>query len=94
MLPKLLHTPRFGDERGWFSETYNARRLADAGISNRFVQNNHSHSVRAGTIRGLHFQAFPLRKPSWSVAPRARYGTSQSISARPRPPMAAESAPH
>ncbi|HEV7310999.1 dTDP-4-dehydrorhamnose 3,5-epimerase [Sphingopyxis sp.] len=59
MLPKLLHIPRFGDERGWFSETYNARRLADAGISDRFVQDNHSHSVRAGTIRGLHFQAPP-----------------------------------
>ena len=59
MLPKLLHIPRFGDERGWFSETYNARRLADIGISDTFLQDNHSHSARAGTIRGLHFQAPP-----------------------------------
>jgi len=59
MLPKLLHIPRFGDERGWFSETYNARRLADVGISDIFLQDNHSHSVHAGTIRGLHFQAPP-----------------------------------
>jgi dTDP-4-dehydrorhamnose 3,5-epimerase len=59
MLPKLFHAPRFRDERGWFSETYNARRLAKVGISEIFLQDNHSHSVYSGTIRGLHLQAPP-----------------------------------
>ncbi|MEL6124912.1 MAG: dTDP-4-dehydrorhamnose 3,5-epimerase [Pseudomonadota bacterium] len=53
-------TPRrFGDARGFFSETWNARALREAGIDLDFVQDNHSHSAPAGTVRGLHFQAPP-----------------------------------
>lgn len=56
----LLITPkRFGDHRGFFSETYNKRVFAEAGIRLDFVQDNHSMSAEAGTVRGLHFQTEP-----------------------------------
>jgi dTDP-4-dehydrorhamnose 3,5-epimerase len=58
-LPRLLAPRRLEDRRGWFSETYNERRLAEQGITCRFVQDNQSYSARKGTIRGLHFQAPP-----------------------------------
>lgn len=55
----LLIEPRvFGDARGFFCETYQAARYAEAGIAARFVQDNVSRSGR-GTLRGLHFQAPP-----------------------------------
>lgn len=50
---------RFGDDRGWFSETWNAVRLATAGIDTAFVQDNHSFSAQKGTLRGLHYQRPP-----------------------------------
>lgn len=56
---KLLRPKKFGDHRGFFSETYNRRTLADSGIEIDFVQDNHSLSVEKGTIRGLHFQTPP-----------------------------------
>ena len=56
----LIITPaRFGDERGWFSETWNAPKLAAGGVRIDFVQDNHSMSARTGTLRGLHFQVPP-----------------------------------
>jgi len=56
----LLVTPRrFGDERGWFNETWNQAAFSDAGIDLDFVQDNHSFSASAGTVRGLHYQAPP-----------------------------------
>lgn len=56
----LVVTPRrFGDDRGFFSETYNERSFAEAGIDVRFVQDNHSYSAQRGTVRGLHYQAPP-----------------------------------
>ncbi|MFN4129253.1 MAG: dTDP-4-dehydrorhamnose 3,5-epimerase [Paracoccaceae bacterium] len=56
----MLLTPgRFGDARGWFSETWNAQRMADAGLDFAFVQDNHSFSAEPGTLRGLHFQKPP-----------------------------------
>jgi dTDP-4-dehydrorhamnose 3,5-epimerase len=58
-IPTLVKPRRFGDSRGWFSETYVDRRLAEAGISDRFVQDNESFSAAAGTIRGIHFQRPP-----------------------------------
>ena len=57
---KILAPERFGDERGFVSETYNRRRLADSGIELNFVQDNHSLSGPKGTIRGLHFQSPPF----------------------------------
>jgi dTDP-4-dehydrorhamnose 3,5-epimerase len=59
----LLITPkRFADARGFFVETYNAERFRAAGIAEIFVQDNHSLSVEAGTVRGLHFQAPPRQQ--------------------------------
>lgn len=55
----LLTPRRFADDRGWFSETWNRKDLAAAGINIDFVQDNHSLSAPAGTLRGLHFQAPP-----------------------------------
>jgi dTDP-4-dehydrorhamnose 3,5-epimerase len=56
----LILTPRrFGDERGWFSETWNRAVLAEAGIAADFVQDNHSLSAKASTLRGLHYQRPP-----------------------------------
>ena len=56
---KLLTPARHGDRRGFFSEVYNRRALAAAGIDVEFVQDNHSLSAGKGTVRGLHFQAPP-----------------------------------
>jgi dTDP-4-dehydrorhamnose 3,5-epimerase len=60
-LPGVLEiTPkRFGDNRGFFSETWNKASWAAAGIDLDFVQDNHSLSATQGTLRGLHFQAPP-----------------------------------
>ena len=51
---------RFGDDRGFFSETYSATGLAAAGIDMTFVQDNHSLSRKAGVLRGLHYQLPPF----------------------------------
>lgn len=56
----LILTPqRFGDDRGFFSESYNRARMVEAGVALDFVQDNHSLSMRVGTVRGLHFQSPP-----------------------------------
>lgn len=55
----ILEPRRFGDDRGFFAETWNARALEAAGIHVDFAQDNHSFSLQAGTVRGLHFQAPP-----------------------------------
>ena len=56
---KTVLPRRFADNRGFFSEVWNTRALAGAGIDVRFVQENHSFSRQAGTVRGLHFQGPP-----------------------------------
>lgn len=55
----ILQPARFGDERGFFSESWNRARLLEAGIDIDFVQDNHSFSTQIGTVRGLHFQSPP-----------------------------------
>lgn len=55
----IVHTSRFEDARGHFSETYSADAFRNAGIDTVFVQDNQSLSVAAGTLRGLHFQRPP-----------------------------------
>lgn len=50
---------RFPDPRGYFSEIYSDRRLAEHGVHEIFVQDNHSHSRGLGVLRGLHFQREP-----------------------------------
>ncbi len=56
---KLIEPRVFGDERGFFLESWNARVFADNGLDLAFVQDNHSRSAK-GVLRGLHYQ---LRKP-------------------------------
>jgi dTDP-4-dehydrorhamnose 3,5-epimerase len=56
---RVLTPRRFGDERGFFSESWNRRLLAEHGMDYDFVQDNHSVSARINTVRGLHFQSPP-----------------------------------
>jgi dTDP-4-dehydrorhamnose 3,5-epimerase len=81
----LLVTPdRFGDSRGFFSETWSAARYAAAGIAGPFIQDNHSLSGKRGTLRGLHCQIAPsvqgklvrvVRGAIWDVAVDIRGGS-------------------
>jgi dTDP-4-dehydrorhamnose 3,5-epimerase len=78
----VLITPRrFGDDRGFFAETYSLPKLLEAGIALPFVQDNQSFSAAVGTLRGLHCQVAPraqgklvrvLRGAIWDVAVDAR----------------------
>jgi dTDP-4-dehydrorhamnose 3,5-epimerase len=81
---KLIKPRRFGDQRGWFVETYNAARYPGLGVPVTFVQDNHSMSAEKGTLRGLHFQAPPhgqdklvrcVRGSIWDVAVDIRKGS-------------------
>jgi dTDP-4-dehydrorhamnose 3,5-epimerase len=56
---KVITPARHGDHRGFFSESWNRARMAAAGLDVDFVQDNHSVSATAGTVRGLHFQSPP-----------------------------------
>lgn len=84
MAVRLISGKRFADARGWFSETYNARTMADRGVDLTFVQDNQSFSKPPGTIRGLHFQTPPhaqaklvrcLRGAIFDVAVDVRLGS-------------------
>lgn len=57
---KILTPRKFGDDRGFFSETYNRKTLLEFGIDLDFVQDNYAFSAEAGTLRGIHFQAPPF----------------------------------
>lgn len=56
---KIVEPAIFGDDRGFFMETWNAKAFAQAGLDLAFVQDNHSRSAK-GVLRGLHYQ---LRQP-------------------------------
>jgi len=81
----MVTPPRFGDGRGWFSETWSAQRMAEAGLDIDFCQDNHSLSRDPGTLRGLHYQASPFAQTKlvrctagaiFDVAVDARVGSS------------------
>ena len=55
----LLTPKRHGDARGFFCETWNKARMAEAGLDYDFVQDNQSLSAEVGTVRGLHYQSPP-----------------------------------
>ena len=57
---KILTPRRFGDARGYFTETWSGPRMKDAGLDVAFVQDNESLSAQKGTLRGLHYQAPPF----------------------------------
>ena len=81
----ILITPdRFGDERGFFSETWHHARFADLGIPRHFVQDNHAYSAAKGVLRGLHLQIAPnpqgklirvVRGSIWDVVVDVRHGS-------------------
>lgn len=56
---KIIEPDVFGDNRGWFTETYNKEKFHELGITNDFVQDNMSFSAKRGTLRGLHYQCYP-----------------------------------
>ena len=81
---KLIQPRRFGDDRGWFCETYNSAKYAAVGVAVDFVQDNHSLSRSPFVLRGLHFQAPPhgqdklvrcVRGRIWDVAVDVRRGS-------------------
>lgn len=80
----LLQPSKSQDERGFLSETYSVKALTAAGINLNFIQENHSFSLAAGTLRGLHFQKPPMaqdklvrcvRGSIWDVAVDIRRGS-------------------
>ena len=81
---QLIRPKRHGDARGWFTEVYSEPTFAALGITCRFVQDNHSLSGPAFTLRGLHFQVPPhgqdklvrcIRGRIWDVAVDVRQGS-------------------
>lgn len=81
---RILQPRRWEDARGWFMETWSRDALRSHGIDVGWVQDNHSMSRAAGTVRGLHFQGPPraqaklvrvLRGAVWDVAVDARKGS-------------------
>ena len=56
----ILEPKVFGDSRGWFMETWSARKFEAAGLNFNFVQDNQSYSAQKGTLRGLHYQTAPF----------------------------------
>jgi dTDP-4-dehydrorhamnose 3,5-epimerase len=80
----LITPPKFGDSRGFFSETWSAAKLAAQGFNENFVQDNHSLSAQPGTVRGLHCQIAPsvqgklvrvVKGAIWDVAVDIRRGS-------------------
>lgn len=69
---KLLRPRRFADTRGFFSEIYNQKREATAGIATDFIQDNFSLSHPVGTVRGLHFQLPPNAQAKLVMALKGR----------------------
>ena len=55
----LIEPQRFGDERGWFAESWSQSAFAEAGIDCEWAQDNHSFSAPKHTLRGLHYQTPP-----------------------------------
>ena len=80
----LITPPRYLDDRGFFSETWNERRFIEAGIRGPFVQDNHACSADRGVVHELHLQIAPnaqgklirvVRGSIWDVAVDIRHGS-------------------
>jgi dTDP-4-dehydrorhamnose 3,5-epimerase len=69
---KIITPKRHGDDRGFFSETYNQETWRKAGLNYNFVQDNHSLSGEVGTIRGMHFQTPPFAQAKLVRVTRGR----------------------
>ena len=68
----LISSKKFTDARGFFSEIYRRDEFGSHGLLLDFVQENHSLSTRAGTIRGLHFQTRPFAQDKLVRVTRGR----------------------
>jgi dTDP-4-dehydrorhamnose 3,5-epimerase len=82
---KLVTPAKHGDARGFFSETWQQERFAEAGIPGPFIQDNHAMSTQRGVLRGLHLQVPPsaqgklvrvVRGAIWDVAVDVRHGSA------------------
>ncbi len=69
---KLITPKRFGDHRGWFSETWNRDKLAASGVRIDWIQDNHSYAAQRGVVRGLHFQVPPFAQDKLVRCARGR----------------------
>jgi dTDP-4-dehydrorhamnose 3,5-epimerase len=81
---KLITPAKFGDARGFFSETWQQERFAAVGVPGPFIQDNHAMSTQRGVLRGLHLQVPPsaqgklvrvVRGAIWDVAVDVRHGS-------------------
>ena len=69
---KIVTPKKFGDHRGFFSETWSRKAFAEAGLDLDFVQDNQSLSAPVGTLRGLHFQSPPFAQDKLVRVTRGR----------------------
>ncbi|WP_038364525.1 dTDP-4-dehydrorhamnose 3,5-epimerase [Bosea sp. UNC402CLCol] len=69
---KMITPKKFGDHRGFFSETWSRKAFAEAGLDLNFVQDNQSLSAPVGTLRGLHFQSPPFAQDKLVRVTRGR----------------------
>ena len=69
---KIVTPKKFGDHRGFFSETWSRKGFAEAGLDLDFVQDNQSLSAPVGTLRGLHFQSAPFAQDKLVRVTRGR----------------------
>ena len=69
---KIVKPLLFGDNRGWFYESYSYEKLKQLGIDTKFVQDNRSYSSEKGTLRGIHFQKSPMAQTKLITCTRGR----------------------
>ena len=69
---KIIMPEKLGDRRGFFSEVYSRRSFVAAGIDMEFIQDVHTSSAEAGTVRGLHFQSPPFAQDKLLRVTRGR----------------------
>lgn len=69
---KIIEPRVFGDNRGWFFESYNKEKMAVLGLDMEFIQDNHSLSVPKYTVRGIHFQNNPYAQSKLVRCTRGR----------------------
>ena len=69
---KIVTPKKFGDHRGFFSETWSRKAFSDAGLDLDFVQDNQSLSAPVGSLRGLHFQSPPFAQDKLVRVTRGR----------------------
>lgn len=79
---KIVIPQMHRDNRGYFMESFNERRLQELGLTHQFVQDNRSVNVEAGTLRGLHFQTEPKAQVKLVSAP---YGAVYDVAVDIRP---------